>query len=384
MGSCNNDKLKSFLTKPKARNKKRNADSQTTQENNENRLRGKTFFVARVISKPLDLAEPQIVTGYSVGLNGSTFHKQVRIRLQDYNANGSISDPLDAPDAEKCLQNIYLHPTALSTDGELKLGDLVTVRKEAPIEEGVGDSYFTVVEKIAEDERYFQRFQDLFEGGGFIQTRFAQLSGDAEIQAKIAQLVQETEPDEGFYKDGDVQVKNGELPRAILQYVKNKSGKIVQSAQIIYDEVEILFHYTSSDKAGGLCFVKDPNATFNYADQLIELAKAYRAAAHTNNWEKKYMNITSAFRSYEKQLYLEATQPAFSAEPGTSNHGWAIAFDWGVPGVPRKQLGARPEFTWMFYNAPQYQFFAKGMDFTKQEPWHFEIIGGRDFYYGIQ
>ena len=96
------------------------------------------------------------------------------------------------------------------------------------------------------------------------------------------------------------------------------------------------------------------------------------------------MNITSAFRSYEKQLYLEATQPAFSAEPGTSNHGWAIAFDWGVPGVPRKQLGTRPEFTWMFYNAPQYQFFAKGMDFTKQEPWHFEIIGGRDFYYGIQ
>ena len=153
----------------------------------------------------------------------------------------------------------------------------------------------------------------------------------------------------------------------------------------MYDDGELLLHYTSTDKAGGLCFVRHPSSEINYAEKLLELAKAYRIKANADNWKYKYLTITSAYRSFSKQVYLEATQPAFSATPGTSNHGWGLAFDWGVPEVPRNKLHTTKEFVWMRDNAEQFLFFAKGMEFENTpEAWHFEIVGGRNFYYGIQ
>lgn len=86
------------------------------------------------------------------------------------------------------------------------------------------------------------------------------------------------------------------------------------------------------------------------------------------------IRITDAYRTYAEQVRLRATKGALAAPPGTSNHGWGLAFDL-ASGI---NVRSSPEHRWMQRYASRF-----GLDnpdwathgtarFQKNEPWHWE------------
>lgn len=105
------------------------------------------------------------------------------------------------------------------------------------------------------------------------------------------------------------------------------------------------------------------------ADGLIAMNKAYKKKF------KKDMEITDGYRDLEeqKQLYKKYG-PGRAAVPGKSNHGWALAVDYGG-GVNR--FGT-PEHKWMKENAKKYgwehpEWAREGQ--KNAEAWHWEYYG---------
>ena len=78
-------------------------------------------------------------------------------------------------------------------------------------------------------------------------------------------------------------------------------------------------------------------------------------------------------RSYDKQIELHLNPRYKAADPGTSNHGWGLAFDWHHKGTAGSGFVQKTdaEFKWMKKNASTYGFWWAGVGFG--EPWHFEI-----------
>jgi D-alanyl-D-alanine carboxypeptidase len=84
--------------------------------------------------------------------------------------------------------------------------------------------------------------------------------------------------------------------------------------------------------------------------------------------------IASGYRTYNRQVSLKAEKPKLAARPGSSNHGWGLAFDWNTG----RQDGFESDtYRWMLENAPNYGFhnplWAR-KDGKKPEWWHFEYI----------
>jgi hypothetical protein len=87
-----------------------------------------------------------------------------------------------------------------------------------------------------------------------------------------------------------------------------------------------------------------------------------------------YPHITDGYRTYAQQVAVKAAKGYLAATPGTSNHGWGLAFDLGS-GI---NVRSSREHQWMQINAKNF-----GMDnpnwatpgapgFQKDEPWHWE------------
>jgi len=67
---------------------------------------------------------------------------------------------------------------------------------------------------------------------------------------------------------------------------------------------------------------------------------------------------------------------AMAATPGTSNHGWGLAFDacWLVDGKIIGITANSLAMAWMEQNAPSFGFYWN----VKSEPWHLEYCPGDD------
>lgn len=84
----------------------------------------------------------------------------------------------------------------------------------------------------------------------------------------------------------------------------------------------------------------------------------------------KSLAITEAYRDYGRQVYLYDGYinglPGFylAAVPGTSNHGWGTACDFGA----NVNVGGSAENNWMDANAPAFGFYPT----EPTEPWHFD------------
>ena len=95
------------------------------------------------------------------------------------------------------------------------------------------------------------------------------------------------------------------------------------------------------------------------------MATAYRA--HFG----KRLCITDSYRPFEAQVAAAERKPGLAAEPGTSNHGWALAVDLcgGANDFGTKQ------HRWLLANAATYGWrqpkwaSARG---SQPEPWHWE------------
>jgi hypothetical protein len=107
-----------------------------------------------------------------------------------------------------------------------------------------------------------------------------------------------------------------------------------------------------------------PDAT----DALTALNNAHRAQFGTN------LIVTDTYRTYAEQVAVKAAKPDLAATPGTSNHGWALAVDFGGMGIH-----STTTYQWMAVNAPRYGWInpewaqAGG---SKPEAWHWEYVGG--------
>ncbi|WIJ46182.1 M15 family metallopeptidase [Curtobacterium citreum] len=88
----------------------------------------------------------------------------------------------------------------------------------------------------------------------------------------------------------------------------------------------------------------------------------------------KALPITEAYRDLARQQALYAAYQAggnLAATPGTSNHGWGLACDFGG-GV--NSYGSA-EKNWMNANGPSYGWQPRGDSFSQREAWHFEYDG---------
>lgn len=103
---------------------------------------------------------------------------------------------------------------------------------------------------------------------------------------------------------------------------------------------------------------------------------AERLAALNLEFQERFgrsLPITDSYRTYDAQVQLRVVKPALAAIPGTSNHGWGIAVDFGVP----INTGRSAEYHWLRVHGPDYGWdnpvWAR-FDGSKPEPWHFEFF----------
>lgn len=100
---------------------------------------------------------------------------------------------------------------------------------------------------------------------------------------------------------------------------------------------------------------------------LVGLAAAYE------EWFGTPLCITDSYRSLGSQQALAARKPGLAAVPGTSEHGWGLALDFGC-GV---EDYATPEHRWMAVNAERFGWgqpdWAKDGG-AREEPWHWEYL----------
>jgi len=108
-------------------------------------------------------------------------------------------------------------------------------------------------------------------------------------------------------------------------------------------------------------------------DDLAAMNAAYRTEFGTD------IAITDSYRDYAGQVAAKAAWCAkgacqMAAEPGTSNHGWALTLDLGG-GI---NVWGSTQRAWMVANAPSFGWVSPSwaqQGAGKEEPWHWEYIG---------
>lgn len=92
----------------------------------------------------------------------------------------------------------------------------------------------------------------------------------------------------------------------------------------------------------------------------------------------KHLIVNDGYRDLTTQQELYAAYKAhpetnaLAAYPGTSNHGWARAADFGS----NVQYKGTPEALWMREHAKEYGFDDSGYGFARVEPWHYDWLPG--------
>lgn len=88
------------------------------------------------------------------------------------------------------------------------------------------------------------------------------------------------------------------------------------------------------------------------------------------------IGVTDSYRSYAAQVAVKRKKPNLAAKPGTSNHGWGLAFDLSDGGKPLTL--SSPAYRFLKANGPKFGIYGplakrNGSIF---EIWHWEYRGG--------
>lgn len=108
------------------------------------------------------------------------------------------------------------------------------------------------------------------------------------------------------------------------------------------------------------------------ADALTKMNAAYNAEFGRD------LTLNDGYRNLEAQYDAKAQYGDEAAEPGTSNHGWAMAIDFGdIDGNRLPETDAT--FTWLVEHAGEYGWvnppWALAGGVGPYEPWHWEYWG---------
>ena len=102
---------------------------------------------------------------------------------------------------------------------------------------------------------------------------------------------------------------------------------------------------------------------------LTDLNENYRAAFDRD------ICVTSGYRSYARQAELHANNSYMVAAPGTSNHGYGLAFDMCDSMTKNSEI-----MSWFRDNGPVYGWvnprWAQSGGSGPYEPWHWEYLPG--------
>ena len=102
---------------------------------------------------------------------------------------------------------------------------------------------------------------------------------------------------------------------------------------------------------------------------FAEMNAAYKADTG------KSLAVTDSYRPLESQISVAARKPGFAARPGSSQHGWGLAIDFGAGTAS----ASGQQYNWLVKNAGKYGWenpdWAKS---SKYEPWHWEYVPARD------
>lgn len=125
--------------------------------------------------------------------------------------------------------------------------------------------------------------------------------------------------------------------------------------------------------ASELCSLWNPSVRLR-ADAALALAQLNEQfKAHFG----RDMCLSAGYRTYEEQVVTKRTKGYLAATPGTSMHGYGLAFDL----CSSDDSGA--PFKWMSDNAGAFGFENPYWARTrKYEPWHWEYVPGTSQYYG--
>ena len=356
---CNNDKIRSFLTKPNSRMRKKFDDIQDAEKERESSFAGVTVFEARVVGVPRDIGATVVTES---GTDNAQYVSTVQIRV--FEVDNMLPDPTVLQTAASAAEVINMHSNALvpSSLTGLKTGDIVTVEFLEPYIQNT-KQVSRIRGKVRSDPDYGEKIKKNFDDSETGMESFFQNGTPTTVGDTTG-----FQPKKRKYTPGNIVITNGLVPAVRLHFVQANGTNVVSKGTVVKTSGGIpIIEYYSTDTQGGLAFIKGASGT-NYANKLIELATAYQVKF------KKPLVITSAYRSFDKQKQLYKNPgPGWAAKPGTSNHGWGLAFDFNHGGA-RKPLFTDPEYIWMNDNAATYKFYNAGKHFSNPEPWHFEVI----------
>ena len=101
-----------------------------------------------------------------------------------------------------------------------------------------------------------------------------------------------------------------------------------------------------------------------------EAAKGFNAMYEAARKDGITLRLTDSYRPYDQQVAVKRRKPGLAATPGTSMHGWGVAFDISVGGFDSKT------YRWLAKNAARFGFvnpkWARRGG-SKEEPWHWEF-----------
>jgi LAS superfamily LD-carboxypeptidase LdcB len=147
---------------------------------------------------------------------------------------------------------------------------------------------------------------------------------------------------------------NGRIPTSAMTQVSAATGSpyLRPDAAVSYDQL---------------------NAAFSSAfGRTLAITEAYRTYdLQYSYFTSRYSRVSSATNIFFEGSYWALRQgQSPAAVPGTSNHGWGVAADFGA-GVASYGTAQK---NWMNANAPAYGWEPTGDSFSPREPWHFDFV----------
>ena len=339
-----------------------------------NIFKGKTEFRAQILTRPLPIAgaakatdDPE--TRSKLEEQGIPSKYQFVCRLLDDQMahNKFLEDPCytsTTPSPEETALLVSLHSRGtVSTDDlnagqNLQPGDMIYVTVDPGDSEMPYDLQNVTFSRV---DTFFRRHSaKLHETCTTLAQQFA--DGGWSTVGDYA------DPEIGNYigTKGQQEVGNGALPAGLI-------GKTSTGDQLLFDVV----------------------AEFN---KLAEAFKKGTGVSLSGGGYRSYENQVKVYDNPEKwrlrpDLKEKCTNPGvgdcvhMGATPGTSNHGWGMAFDWNTKDKDGKIEFESKTYDWMLKNAPKYgwevpSFAQKGG--SKEEAWHIEYVNKDKFITNIR
>ena len=368
MSTCNNDKKKAFLNNTKARNRHRIIENQKMLDKSTSKMNGKTKYSARILALPREETANAIV----ISETGESYVGLVKIRVELLDS--SIPDPSqDNLDENTTIVSINMHRDALVSSEQtgLEAGDIVIVEfQDPPMVNGQVKNNINppaIIRKLKSDRPYYDK---MLSNLGKNRDKLASLTSN--FESASASNNTDYTPRSAKHFTSAV-IKNGDFdnwPDAVIDYFSAAAMNILDE-NLTYNKLSGEITWTPKESGDFLqkanfnqlkglwsnSFVYDkPDdgyqaetsyviATWNqskYPDLFVpkipsgSLAKEFLLflIEHFKNWGTK-ININEPHRTLDKQIFywerkLDDASASAAAYPGTSNHGWAMAFDVSV------------------------------------------------------